>query len=784
MSERGAAAASLPLGRRAVVRGLTAVGLTTFVPLVDGSSRPVYARGAAATFAPSAAGAVGGPVTQHWLGPDWWTNRPGDWVARGGRIENVAPAADRRGRIASNLSAELTGGPAVLRVRTGTARTGAGFSGIVLGTGVRGEDTRARAVLGSASGVGGGLMATYESDGRVRLRDHTDERAQFAYEVLATGNRRVRHRRSRAEDVELLVRIRRAGGGRRRLVVTARDVRRDRVLSVLRTVVPRRRVLGGVALVSSDRSRSGARHWFEDFRAQGPGVDVDARRRLGPLVSTLFTCVGGRLRMTAQLMPVDPSRSGVVTLERKVGDTWQKVATSPVLPAFIARFDVPGWGSSADSIFRLRLSSYPARPLYGVVPAEPVGRDVVIGSMSCAKATHRPVDGPSSGAPTRPGEQFLGLYSRRNVWFPFDDVADPLVLLRPDLVVAHGDQYYESSPTRYQREDGQLFDILGRYLLWCWAFRDVTRRTPTVVLVDDHDVYQPNLWGAGGVRVEDHADGGYIRSTSWVNRLQTMQCGHNPVPYRRRTVGDGLRTYYTTFTYGGVDFALLEDRKFKASPRDPRPEVELPQLGADQEQMLARWAADDSGRPKVVLSQTSFVALNTDAFSEPVPDQDANGWPKPARDRVIDSLAGRRVLMVAGDQHSGAVLRHQHPAGGPYQFAAPAVATTFQRWFEPRGDQDDVTGPWTDAFGNRVRVLAVVQPVITRREYAQAFPGLAGAYGQQRFQRRGYGVVRIDPTSQRAELAIWPPARGARSGSPYPGFPITVSLEEPAEPDA
>jgi hypothetical protein len=37
--------------------------------------------------------------------------------------------------------------------------------------------------------------------------------------------------------------------------------------------------------------------------------------------------------------------------------------------------------------------------------------------------------------------------------------------------------------------------VLYRRYLWVWAFRDLTREVPTVVLVDDHDVYHPNLWG-------------------------------------------------------------------------------------------------------------------------------------------------------------------------------------------------------------------------------------------------------------------------------------------------
>ncbi len=770
------------LGRRAVVRA-GALGLA----VVGGQG--LLGTPAARALTPAARRT---PVVQHWLGPDWWTNRPGDWLSVDGRIENHAPRRDRRGRIAANLTTELTGGAAVLRVRTGTLQAGAGFSGLVLGVGEQGADPRTRAVLGSASGEGGGLFFTYEADGRVKVRDHRSETDQFDYPVLRAGRRLRRVRRSTREDVELVVRVVPSTRGRCRVVVRAIDLRaprarpKERLLSEVSIVVRSTAVRGGVALVSSDDQGSRARHWFEDFRSAGRGARHRPERALGPVVGTLFTQVDGRLRLTAQLMPLDPASVRRVVLERGTGAGWAVVGRSRVGPGFVASFDVRDWDGSRATPYRVRVVGHPDRHYTGTIPAEPTSGDLVVGSISCAKATHRPVDAPTEGEPHRPGEERLGLYTPRNVWFPYRGVVRNLRAQRPDLVVAHGDQYYENAPSSFQREDADLLDVMGRYLLWVWAFAEITRDVPTVVLVDDHDVYQPNLWGAGGIGVlagESVNAGGYRRTVSWVNAVQRMQCGHNPVPASTELVGDGITTYYTTFRYGGVDFALVEDRKFKAAPTDDRPEEKLPLLGDAQEQMLRDWAADGSDRAKIVLSQTSFVALNTDAAGAPVPDQDSDGWPKPARDRVVDLLAGHKVLMLAGDQHSGALIRHVHPRGGPHQFAAPAVAASFQRWFEPRGNQEDVSGPWTDAFGNRVRVHAVVQPVITRAEYAEAYPTTYGSYGQVKYQRMGYGVVRVDANALDATVEAWPPdVNPTRPGArPYPGWPITVSLEEPPD---
>ena len=67
---------------------------------------------------------------------------------------------------------------------------------------------------------------------------------------------------------------------------------------------------------------------------------------------------------------------------------------------------------------------------------------------------------------------------------------------QPDLLVAHGDQYYEHKPTHLTAPSAE-FDMLGKFYLWLWSFREITAHVPTICLVDDHDVYHPNLWGVG-----------------------------------------------------------------------------------------------------------------------------------------------------------------------------------------------------------------------------------------------------------------------------------------------
>ena len=219
--------------------------------------RRAFLFGSAATVAPIAAMsgdavAAAPEAPSRWLGRDWWGNRLQDWVRNGARIECVAPAGHRTGRTVSHLTSELRGPSAVLEVRTGTLRSGAGFSGFVIGTGVPGDDWRARVLVGSSSGRGGGLLATYESDGTMRFRDHTDEAHPHVYAEKESARRRIGASTSRERGVLLRLRIRPDGNGLVRLELRALHRRNGKLLAVARkTGVDHAAVTGGVGLVSS-----------------------------------------------------------------------------------------------------------------------------------------------------------------------------------------------------------------------------------------------------------------------------------------------------------------------------------------------------------------------------------------------------------------------------------------------------------------------------------------------------------------------------------------------------
>jgi alkaline phosphatase D len=349
---------------------------------------------------------------------------------------------------------------------------------------------------------------------------------------------------------------------------------------------------------------------------------------------------------------------------------------------------------------------------------------------------------------------------------------------RPHLLVFAGDQFYEGSPTRRENSDAPTLDYLYKWYLWVWAFAELTRNIPTIVQTDDHDVYHGNLWGNGGrpapetmvmrdgaaANVRDPNKGGYRCSGEWVNLVQRTQCGHNPDAFDPRPVEQGITVHYGAFKFGGVSFAILEDRKFKTAPIQGGDldvhEAEL--LGARQEKFLEEWGKDwDGVSAKVCLTQTVFACVQTSPTGRAMLDWDSNGHPKLQRDRAIELLKKAKAIVLAGDQHLASVVQHgvNDFADGVVQYTGPAGASGWQRWFEPNAELANArrkhTGDFVDAFGNKVRVMAVANPKVTFAEYRKVHKGRGQGLGDRKLKSEGYGIVVVDKEKKEFVIECW-----------------------------
>ena len=150
-------------------------------------------------------------------------------------------------------------------------------------------------------------------------------------------------------------------------------------------------------------------------------------------------------------------------------------------------------------------------------------------------------------------------------------------------------------------------------------------------------------------------DGGYIYPASYVQQVERAQAWHLPDPPDPAPVEQGIGVYFTSLRVGGVDFAILEDRKFNTGPAGkipqmgPRPyhitddkydrqAVDVPGLqllGERRIRWLDGWTRDWSGAQlKCVLSQTAFcgaVHLHGQPANRLLADPDCNRFDKRQR---------------------------------------------------------------------------------------------------------------------------------------------------------
>ncbi len=510
--------------------------------------------------------------------------------------------------------------------------------------------------------------------------------------------------------------------------------------------------------------------WKPKIIRRGPEKEIRRPPRLmvprdEVLAFALYTHDSGVLKLTAQLFPLLPEEPRVVTLEFRRNGTWQVAGKADVqYPGWSAHFRVENWDSTQTVPYRVRLEDQ--AQFAGTVRRDPLEKDeIVVGVLSCNSSR-------------TPG--------------PRPQMIENLLLQDPDLLFFAGDQSYHHKQHTFG------------WLEWGMQFRDVTRDRPVITIPDDHDVGQGNIWGESGRKAATPAgsDGGYFYPAAYVNMVQRCQTWHLPDAFDPQPIERGIGVYYTRLRVGGIDFAILEDRKFKSGPegkipqQGPRPDhinnpkydrssvdVEgLVLLGDRQLQFLDEWSEDWSGADmKAVLSQTAFcgaVHIHGKPDNRLLADLDCNGWPQSGRNRALRRIRQAWAPHLCGDQHLAVTVKHgiDRFRDGPWGFTTPAIVNTiYGRWWHPEDEQPGphaVAGsplPWTgdyeDGLGNRITMLAYANPTDRTDE-------------QQRGD--GHGIVRFARRERTITFECWPRFSSVKDGdaAQYPGWPITVAMQD------
>lgn len=731
-----------------------------------------------------------------WLGSEFWANRLQDWHLKDGVIQCRADQERHLVRTVALLTRSLNDQQNYCAIRARFHRLSPkkdkGFCGFLIGVGEGNLDYRAASLAQHGSGTGGGFMVCVDENGALLFRDHSSHDNPLAFEVLEeqTGESLNRGLNNFDLILELLPQL--DGKFSAQCTIYKAGTAKKIGLAILKNIDPQN-VVGGLSLVSSPAHDKGAMWGISNIATTGSKISVLPDNALGPVMGTLYTLSENTLKLTAQFMPVgkgDPKRAQLQY--RKPGDErWEDGPDSEISYAFVAVFRIDDWASTSEWEFRIVYVDQDTSLWEGKIQQEPEdGNDIAIALYSCVIATGTNLDA-SVTEKNHIRERKIGRYTPDNFYFPYTALVGNSSSHDPDLLVFCGDQYYEFNPVHHARSsEFVMLDTLYRWYLWYWSFRDICRDRPTIVLTDDHDILQGNVWGQGGRDTPNNneASGGYVHGAEIVKMVHHIQCDHNPDPDDPTPIENDIPVFYGAFMYGGVSFAIIEDRKFKTGPAQPkgfnfRRDGEL--LGERQEEFLAKWADMHAGAPKILLCQTPWACAQTTPEGQPRHSADTNGYLPLARKRAIRLVKRAGALMLSGDQHLATVIRHGLGTytDGPVQFSGPAGAALFQRWFDPLGglprkvDNNSVTGNFTDAYGNKFKMLAAANPKISYKEYQDG-----AVRGQRLFDRElkseGYGIIRVQKDKSRYILECWPYDTNPvnKEAKQYKGWPVRVKF--------
>ncbi|MHB8302285.1 MAG: alkaline phosphatase D family protein [Acidobacteriaceae bacterium] len=759
-----------------------------------------------------------------WPGPEYWSNPLQDWRIREGRLECFSPGGDRNVAL---LTRDVAGrsGNLMLSVRLGKigdATLEQGFVGFRVGIKTPADDSpmddyRATAIYGR------GMNAGVSADGRLFIG--ALERSAPRVD-LANEQHLQLHALPSANGYKVSLRASSAHGGHS--AETVREVPADWLTGALALVCssgPVRSTPVALAPIKDfsfyppQQKRGGSmRFWFADWTISGDKVDKHEDRAYGPILFALYTVSRGTMKLSPQFPPLGNAPNTATLQTRNGKGAWKTIATAELdRDAWNATFRVPSWDDTRDHAYRV-LYSMPdgsgALKQYtydGTIRRDPVEKqDITVGLLTC-------------------------------IWdfgFPHGDFTKHLAYHKPDVLLWTGDQIYESVGGFGVIErrtpdllEPAMLDFMRKWFIFGWAVRDLTRDIPSVCMTDDHDMYHGNIWGCGGRPTNPAAgphpagqdSGGYKMEPRWVNMVQRAQTSHLPDPFDPTPVLQGIGVYYTDLQWGGVSFAILEDRKWKSAPKEQlpgadilngyalnptwdaakqsnAPDAEL--LGQRQLDFLEAWAANWSGGTwmKFAVSQTIFACLHTDpkgidmryhhpeksippvgtylANDEMVADHDSGAWPQHGRDTAILKWRKAFAPHLSGDQHLGSTLHYgvSEFRDGVYAVCTPAISNTHpRRWFPPNLAPNALpnrrnTGDYFDAFGNRMTVFAVANPA------RYPGPGLDGL----RFRATGYTILTCNRASRKITIAEWPrwTDPSAPDARPYDGWPITIDQIE------
>ncbi len=744
-------------------------------------------------------------ISRPWIGPDFYAHRLEDWCLSQGRIECLTGASNRylyllTGEVAgSSGELEIT---VIVSVPELPERPRArNYLGLRLGVKSRNGDFREAALNPQ------GLEAGLTSEGLLFIGELESVTSREKQETI---------KRALRKGLELNLALE-ASANRFNLKVTVRDIESGRVLDELEDFnLPAERVAGGLALISSlpeVKPRPMAEvSWFQDLRIEGSLFRNFNDRALGPVAFTLYTLNQKTLRLSAQLIPGCLVEKTRVFLDIREYGGWYRVAEAEVdLDSWVVCFEIQDWDSQEDKEFRVMIEGLEEETARSSIPMGVIRKEFLTGDRL----------------------RLVVLSGNQETGYPHSGLVRAIKSLEPDLVFFGGNQVY-GRPASFFRERFTLNEAkqeyLRQWLLFGWAFSDLLKDRPSIIIPDARDFFQTKLWGENGRLVEESPDsdwiaaqdgGGFLMPEEFVRLVFKTQTSHLPPGQGNRSAEDKINSYFCEVRYAGLSLAVIDDRTFRSAPAPVLPDAQIrngwalnPDFdlktktrvkearlhGQKQLDFLKEWVTDWSSGVwmKAVLSQSLWVSLLTlpegmigeealwkltglkereyPSDDRPAADFNSGGWPQSARDEALKIIRQGLAVHIAGSGGPTSALQYglEKFDEASWAFVPPPIVSSLAvRWMpKPSGrlaalKEPQATGNFEDAFGNRLSLKVVTNP----------FEGEQLSFNKG---PAGFGLVTFDRITR--QITFESLQRPSDAGTPklklYPGWPVAFNQLE------
>ena len=282
----------------------------------------------------------------------------------------------------------------------------------------------------------------------------------------------------------------------------------------------------------SDLDTLSTNDWWN--RQSNPIIDLKIDRE-NVVAFGIYTVSNKILKITAQLFPLYPDETREVRLEIFDKNIWKELQIKKVNEiGWATTFKVENWDDTKDIKYRLRHGE--KAYFEGLIRKNPIEKNTItMAAFSCNSNKDR-------------GDR--------------ENYVNNINHIDPDILFFAGDQSYDHK------------EHTAAWLKFGMQFREIFRERPCITIPDDHDIGQGNLWGENGKIASSPAgnDGGYFYDKEYVKMVERAQTNHLPDPYDQTPIEQCINVYYTNMILGGIDFAIIEDRKFKSGPKGKIPQ--------------------------------------------------------------------------------------------------------------------------------------------------------------------------------------------------------------------